>query len=318
MISHVWAPGRHRRQVCYRADDIHGPYEKKVILQSDFGGFPHVGQGTIVDGNDGKWYGVIFQDRGGVGRVLTHMPCRWIDGWPILGDEEGRVPDMMPQGGDEVRDTRLVTSDEFASDNLNLFWQWNHNPVDEAWSLTERKGFLRLRTNKVVPTLYEARNTISQRMEGPRCSGYVTLDLSHMKDGDRCGLAAFNGHSGVLTVARNGKSFTLTQSNTLVHLTDREKKVTNVDEEIIEQVKLKNRKRVQLRIDADFTPGQDIATFYYRTGKGEWLPIGKPYKMQFDYRRLFMGTRYAIFNYATKQGGGYVDVDNFIYSREEL
>ena len=72
-------------------------------------------------------------------------------------------------------------------------------------------------------------------------------------------------------------------------------------------------KRIELRIDADFNPGKDMATFFYKTGNGEWKPIGKPYKMRFDYRRLFMGTRYAIFNYATKQGGGYVDVDNFDY-----
>jgi hypothetical protein len=72
-----------------------------------------------------------------------------------------------------------------------------------------------------------------------------------------------------------------------------------------------------LRIDGDFTPGKDIATFYYKVGKGDWTPIGEPFKMQFDYRRLFMGTRYAIFNYATKREGGYVDVDCFEYSREE-
>ena len=169
MISHVYAPGRHRRQVCYRADDIRGPYEKKVILQSDFGGFPHVGQGTIVDGTDGKWYGVIFQDRGAVGRVLTVMPCQWIDGWPILGDENGKVPETMPLGEGADAGTRLVFADDFETTELGSHWQWNHNPVDEAWSLTERKGHLRLKTNKIVKNLYEARNTVSQRMEGPRC-----------------------------------------------------------------------------------------------------------------------------------------------------
>ena len=93
MIS--WPAGGKRRQVCYRAGKITGPYEKKVILESDFAGFPYVGQGCIVDDAKGNWYGVIFQDRGGVGRVLTLMPCRWIDGWPILGDENGRVPEVM-------------------------------------------------------------------------------------------------------------------------------------------------------------------------------------------------------------------------------
>ena len=37
----------------------------------------------------------MFQDRGGVGRVLTLSPVRWIDGWPQLGDENGKVPEVM-------------------------------------------------------------------------------------------------------------------------------------------------------------------------------------------------------------------------------
>lgn len=37
MIS--WPDGGKRRQVCYRADKITGPYEKKVILEDNFAGF---------------------------------------------------------------------------------------------------------------------------------------------------------------------------------------------------------------------------------------------------------------------------------------
>ena len=321
MISHVWAPGRHRREVCYRADNIAGPYEKKVILESDFGGFPYVGQGTIVDGvpaADGTqpWYGIIFQDRGGVGRVLTLMPCRWEDGWPILGDEQGRVPDVVAVGEDNapIKEGSLTVGDDFSSDKLGLHWQWNHNPVDEAWSLTERKGFLRLKTSRVVQNLYEAPNTLTQRMEGPCCTASVAIDISHLRDGDRCGLAAFNGDSGVLTVALDGGKLRLTLSDMAVSLTEREKAVTSVDEKVVATVDLKRKtKTIYLRIDGDFNVGRDIATFYYSLDGRQWTKIGGDYKMRFDYRRLFMGTKYAIFNYATKATGGYIDVDEFDY-----
>ena len=321
MISHVWAPGRHRREVCYRADSIGGPYEKKVILESDFGGFPYVGQGTIVDGvpaADGTqpWYGIIFQDRGAVGRVLTLMPCRWVDGWPMLGDERGRVPDVVAVGEDgaATEEGCLTVSDDFSADKLGLHWQWNHNPVDEAWSLTERKGFLRLKTSCVVQNLYEAPNTLTQRMEGPCCTGAVMLDVSHMADGDRCGLAAFNGDSGVLTVALDGGKLRLTQSDMSVSLTEREKAVTKVDEKVAATVELKKKtKTIYLRIDGDFNVGRDMASFYYSLDGKQWTKIGEDFKMRFDYRRLFMGTKYAIFNYATKATGGYVDVGEFSY-----
>lgn len=320
MIS--WPRGEKRRQVCYRADHITGPYEKKVILTDNFAGFPYVGQGCIVDAPDGKWYGVIFQDRGAVGRVLTLMPCRWIDGWPMLGDESGRVPHEMLCPGQDTElnaqhaEQSIVVSDDFSAPELSLHWQWNHNPIPEAWSLTERKGYLRLRTSRIVPHLYLAPNTLTQRMEGPRCSGTVLMDLKGMKDGDRAGLAAFNGHSGILTVSREGKERFLTYSTAVVDLTDREKAVTATNEEVIERIPIKGR-RLALRVEADFRLGQDWATFSYSLDRKTWHPIGKPFKMMFDYRRLFMGTKFAIFNFATSQTGGYVDVDAFLYSKDK-
>ena len=322
MISHVYAPGKYRREVCYRSDNIQGPYEKQVILQSDFGGFPYAAQGTIVDSEDGDWYGIIFQDRGGVGRVLTLMPCRWINGWPMLGDENGKIPEVVRPLKSGEPQTGIVRSDDFSSNNgkLALHWQWNHNPVDAAWSLTERQGFLRLKTSRVVTNLYLAPNTLTQRMEGPTCSGAICIDLSHMKDGDCAGLAAFNSDSGVLTVKKNGKKLVLEMSEQSVVLTPRNKEVTDVKEKVIESIPLKQTK-LWLRIDSDFRlaqgshGGKDLATFHYSLDGEQWTKIGSDYKMTFDWQRLFMGTKFGIFCYATKKAGGYVDVDEFVYSK---
>ena len=318
MISHVYAPGRHRREVCYRADNIQGPYEKRTILQSEFGGFSYEAQGTIVDTQDGDWYGVIFQDRAGVGRVLTVMPCRWIDGWPMLGDEEGKVPARVRplKSGEPAKS--IVCADDFSSEKLGLHWQWNHNPVDKAWSLTERPGYLRLKTARVVPNLYLAPNTLTQRMEGPKCTGSVALDLSKMKDGDIAGLAAFNDHSAVMAIKKVGKKLTLELSDQQVRLTQREKKVEKVEVKVLESVDLnKNQQKIWLRIDANFIPRTDIATFSYSLDGKEWTKIGGDFRMGFDWQRFFMGTKFGIFNYATKKVGGYVDVDEFAYNKHQ-
>lgn len=327
LISQAYSSGLNRREVCYRTKDLNGKWEKHVILESDFGGFRHLAQGTIVNTEEGDWYGIMFQDRGGVGRVLTLSPVRWIDGWPMLGDENYKVPEIMRPYKSGQPATSIVLPDDFDDTRLGLHWQWNHNPVDQAWSLTERPGFLRLKTSRVVPNLYLAPNTLTQRMEGPACSGYICMDLSKMKDGDCAGLAAFNGDSGVLTVKKNGKKLTLEMSEQKVTLTEREKAVTNVDEKIIETVditKLVNTKqpKIWLRLDGEFRPGQrggrDTANFFYSFDGGQWMQIGtKDYRMVFDYRRFFMGTKFGIFNYATKKTGGYVDVDFFKYQCEE-
>ena len=325
MISQAYAPGRHRREVCYRADDIHGPYEKNVILESDFGGFPYVGQGTIVDTKDGDWYGIIFQDRGGVGRVLTLSPVRWLDGWPMIGDEDGKVPQHMRPLVSGQPETAIVKSDDFDNTKMGLHWQWNHNPIDAAWTLTERPGFLRLKTNRVVDNLYLAPNTLTQRMEGPTCTATVVIDYSKMKDGDCAGFAAFNSDTGALTIKRVGKAFFLEMEELSVQLTDREKAVTKVDQKMKEGIALSllspKSKKIWLRIDADFRAGErggrDAANFYYSFDGENFTQIGtKDYRMRFDWRRFFMGSKFALFNYATKKSGGYVDFDSFTYERK--
>lgn len=251
--------------------------------------------------------------------MLTVMPCRWINGWPMLGDENGKVPEKVRPLKSGEPEKAIVMGDDFASEKLGLHWQWNHNPVDKAWSLTERPGFLRLKTSRTVNTLFLAPNTLTQRMEGPTCSGAVVLDLSHMKDGDCAGLAAFNNDTGALTVKKQGKKLVLEMNELSVELSERDKEVTKAEEKAIERIALQQQK-IWLRIDADFRPtkrgGRDAANFYYSLDGKQWTKIGtSDYRMRFDWRRFFMGTKFGIFNYATKKAGGYVDVDEFIYQK---
>lgn len=315
MIS--WPKDENRRQVCYRADNITGPYEKKIILEDNFAGFPYAGQGCIIDDVNDNWYGLIFQDRGGIGRVPLLMPVRWVDGWPMLGDENGKVP-LVAQTLLSPYDTgkRIVESDNFSSSELKINWQWNHNPINDAWSLTERTGFLRLKTSRVVDNFYLAPNTISQRMEGPKSTAIMGLDVSKMKDGDVAGIAAFNGHSGLLSVLADGKKKYLSMSTNIVDLAPNNKAVLGIKNNDKAKIEMK-KNFIYMRIDTDFNLGKDWATFYYSLDNKKWIQIGEPFKMIFDYQKLFMGTRYAIYNYATKSIGGYVDIDFFEYKKED-
>lgn len=316
MIS--WPRNGIRREVCFRADKITGPYEKKVILEDAFNSYGGVAQGNIVDTSDGRWYGMMFQDRNGVGRVPTLMPCRWIDGWPILGNEEGRVPLIMEapiQGHPEIP---IVVSDDFSDRKLKLNWQWNHNPQNDFWSLSERPDYLRLKTNRIVDNLYAAPNTITQRMEGPACSGIISVDISNMKDGDIAGFSAFNGDSGLLSVIMNGGRKYLTMSTNVVKLDDSDKTILGVDVVEKERIDLLQQHTIFLRIDCDFSEHRDLASFYYSLDNKNWRKIGEDFKMKFDYTKFFMGTKFAIFNYATKICGGYVDVDFFSYKKLKL
>lgn len=301
-LTFIWWPsGGIRTQICFRSKNVAGPYEKKVILQDDMGYRGHgVAQGCFIDtAIDDNWYAMLFQDHEAVGRVPILMPCHWIDGWPMLGNENGKVDVRqkypLPDSG---KRTALAVSDNFENNKLGLAWQWNHNPDNANWSLKERKGYLRLRTGRVVNNIFEARNTLTQRTEGPKCSGVVCLDLSNMKDGDRTGLAAFCSHPGIVSVVKDdGKKYV----------------VMTAGKECAEQERAEiNTERIYLRMDCTF--GVDLAEFFYSTDDKNWTKIGTEYKMVWSMEH-FTGNKFAIFNYATKEAGGYVDVDFFRYSK---
>jgi len=164
-----------------------------------------------------------------------------------------------------------------------------------------------------------------------------------MKDGDCAGLAAFNSDTGALTVKKQGKKLVLEMSEQTVELSERDKEVTGFEEKVIESIplsisqsrasapprlrtsappRLRTPEKIWLRIDADFRPtgkggGRDKANFYYSLDGKEWTKIGTcDYRLRFDWRRFFMGTKFGIFCYATKKTGGYVDIDAFDYHRQ--
>ena len=313
MMVSAFLPGHPRREVCYRSRSLTGKWEKKVILETEFESWGGVGQGCVVECPDGKWRALVFQDRGGVGRVPCLMDVTWKDGWPMLGDKDGKIPNDTAKLYPSL--SGIVGSDEFAKKALDLRWQWNHNPLDGAWSLSERPGWLRLKAEKVAPSIVTARNTLTQRMVGPACAGETRLDVSKMKDGDRAGLAAFQSDSAVLAVVCEGGKKRLVMSE-VRSVFDDGRRNARAEETVRESVELKSN-IVHLRVRADFRPGQDWAEMDWSLDGRNWRRIGTRFPLRFDWQRYFVGSRFALFCYPTKAPGGCVDFDWFRFSCEE-
>ncbi|MEK3903855.1 glycoside hydrolase family 43 protein [Paenibacillus sp. FSL R7-0179] len=296
-----------RRQLCYRSRELLGPYERKVILDDNLGYENRgVAQGGLVDTEDGDWYAVLFQDHGAVGRVPCVFPVSWEDDWPVIGDG-GKAPLAFDTKLPAVEPKALVISDEFeyTENRLALQWQWNHNPDNGLWSVTERPGCLRLRTGKAADSVVTARNTLTQRTEGPACSAETLLYLGGMHEGDRAGMVALQSGYGTVEVAAGAQGqFTVEmciQGDGGV--------------KVVESIPFTGE-RICLRIDFNFRNGVDEARFFY-SGDGEvWQPIGQTLHMLYTLDH-FMGYRIGLFNYATRQPGGYADFDYFRYHRED-
>ena len=296
LFNITWPAGGMRTVNIHRADKITGPYEGRVGFQ-DKG----VAQGGLIDTPDGKWFAYLFRDFGAVGRIPYLVPVKWENGWPVIG-VNGKVPETLDLPASKGLIPGIVASDEFTrkpgAAALPLVWQWNHNPDNKLWSVTQRKGYLRLTTGRIDSTLLLARNTLTQRTIGPVCTGSTSIDASHMKDGDFAGLCLLQKNFGQLGVRVNKgvKSIVMISAGT-------GKPVE------IQSVPL-SRNIVYFKAECNFKDRIDIAKFFYSYDGKTWNFIGEPLKMAYTIPQ-FIGYRFGLFNYATKNIGGYADFDYF-------
>ena len=223
----------------------------------------------------------------------TGTPDQTNDLMDFYVDDVSIIEESVPNKNDVINDGE----NDYNGSNLDLVWQWNHNPDNNNWSLTKRSGYLRLTTGKVSSGLMDARNTLTQRTYGPECSGKTAIDVSNMKDGDVAGLAAFQQYYGYVGVEmkNNQKSIMMVNARNGI--------------EAVESIPL-NQDRVYLKIDFDFKNVTDKAYFYYSLDGINWTKIGNTLQMSYELSH-FMGYRFALFNYAAKTAGGYVDFDYF-------
>lgn len=325
-ITSAWYADRMRMPAA-RADKPEGPYEvnQAISIDEDFGlaqgnrladmkgakppydirpGDPHatgkisLHQGGVIETASGEWWGFSMIDYNSVGRLTALSPVTWKDGWPYFGlpGNLTRTPRtwVKPRTA-QPQPIRVpyVRNDDFDGPTLQHIWQWNHVPVNDAWSLNERQGYLRLHALPAT-SLWDARNTLTQRAIGPVSSPMVMLDASAMKDRDVAGLALFNRPYAWIGIERNEGRATLVQ----------------FDEQTGRSVRVDLASpRVWLRADCDFL--KEKARFAYSTDGRTYVPVGDEITLVFQLT-TFQGVRYSLFSYSTAgQRGGAADFDDF-------
>lgn len=288
-----WPNGKCRTEIVYRSKTLLGNYTGRIFLQNN-----GVAQGGIFDTPDGKWYAMLFRDSGPVGRVPYLAPISWENGWPVI--DNGKAPATLDLPANVLPGYGMVTSDDFNSDKLPLEWQWNHNPDNANWSLTANQGHLRITTSRVDSKLYTAKNTLTQRTFGPKCVGRIFLDAFGMNDGDIAGLVALQDSMGYVGIKKSGNNY----SAVMYHGT---REVAT---------KQLSSSKAYFRIDFDLPIDHGTATFYYSENGTTWTSIGDKLNLSYTLG-MFTGYRFGLFNYATKQAGGFVDFDWFKIGENE-
>jgi len=298
-----------RSVLIHRADNIAGPYEGRVALE-DKG----VAQGCLIDTPDGKWYALLFQDNGSVGRSPWLVPVKWEDGWPVFG-VDGKAPETIDiEKTRTLLDSNIVASDEFdrkPGDALPLAWQWNHNPDNSKWSIGQREGHFRITTGRIDSTVLSARNILTQRTFGPVSSATTKIDVANMKDGDYAGMIALQQRFGAVCVKMDdgAKSIVMMSAGAQQRGRGAGGRAAAGQPTEVESVPL-TQSIVYFKIDCDYRNRTDKAYFYYSLDNKTWTRIGSVLQMSYTMPH-FMGYRFGLFNYATKTPGGYVDFDYY-------
>lgn len=322
-----------RTEACFVADSLDGEFKGCDVVNDDMGYcYQGVAQGGIVDTPDGKWYGILFQDRGAVGRIPVLIPMRWENEFPVFG-ENGKIPEKFPltstRPGYEY--TPLIASDDFivpekitkeekdrlyGSFGLKSVWQFNHEPDLDLVKHDSSGGRVEIQTAKLCQNVTQAKNMLTQRMLYPGCAGEVTVDVSRLKDGDYAGLCALQGCYGFVGVTkREGQAYLVMVS----------KEADESDMNAFPDNKKLGKEweaipvsddKFRLKIAVDFTDMKDEAEFFYfDKEKNGYRKIGITHKLYFKLDH-FTGCRFGLFVYSTKEAGGVAVFENFVYKKE--
>ena len=287
-------------QTVLRSKNIYGPYERKIVLEQGSTNINGPHQGALVDTPDGKWWFYHFQETPVLGRVVHLQPVRWEDDWPLMGEDydgngigEPVASFSSPKLGEARRglnnrrspspQTSYVSSDFIDDFNispstllttpaskLKLAWQWNHNPDDSHWSLSEHPGFLTIHAQP-ADSLKACRNMLTQKVIGYQSESTTIVEASgDCYAGLFCSGKLFTG----IGLSKNG---VFIEQNGLRRL-----------------IQPGTFPRLYLKITNDCQ--QNRHQYFYSTDGETYLPACEPFPMRGGY---WKGIRVGLFCYGT-------------------
>lgn len=309
-----------RTEAVFMSDTVDGEYTGKDVMWDDMGYHDMgVAQGGLIKSPDNKWYAILFQDSGAVGRIPVLVPVSLNDDDTFTYGNKGVIPEIFftSPTREEYRNYEyepLFVSDDFGTVTIKKQWQWNHVPDNRLWAI--ENGQLKITTDKICVNPLQARNTLTQRMCLPSCEGEITVDGSNLNSGDYIGLIALQGCYGFVGLMREDDKFYI------VNIVRRE--IANPfkigsDDNAPGEVLFKEQidaSKVRLKIKASFEGMVDMAQFYFTKDIAdetpEWIKVGPDHKLRF-YLDHFTGARFGLCVYSSQETGGMGVFEQFTY-----
>lgn len=286
-------------QTVLRSRNIYGPYENKRVLETGTTAVNGPHQGSLVETREGEWWFYHFQETHPLGRVVHLQPAYWKDGWPVIGVDYdgngvGEPVHVWKKPAVKVKNSEPFlpqSSDDFEDGTKGLQWQWNHNPHDAYWSLTERDGWLTIHAQK-SEGLAMAHNMLTQKCMGFVGTATVNLDITEMADGQRAGLLAIgNLFYGIGVLKEDGKCY--------IYVDDKNQ-VTFMKE--IDQN--------EITLSVTYDANRNIFRFAYGKDKESLVAYGPEFSLRSGF---WKGARVGLYTYNILGDAGKTHFDDFDY-----
>ena len=299
-------------QTVFRSRQIYGPYESRITLEQGSTQINGPHQGGWVSTPTGEDWFIHFQDRYAYGRLVHLQPMRWVDDWPVMGEDfdQNGIGEPVTHFRKPNTHTPLVqvvpqTSDEFSSDQLGLQWQWEALPSGSWYSLSDRSGALRLYPQQMTGSnFWSAGNLCLQKFPAPDFTA-TTLLTSVLQSGEQAGLIVFGLSYSYLALEHTTAGTRLV----LKSCSDAEHDNAEVTEFALpfDQASC----HVQVRV-WEANPGEQIprvfCQFAYSPDGNHYKQIGSPFEAR---EGKWVGAKVGLFARTSGAGNGYADFEWF-------
>ncbi|WP_372743951.1 glycoside hydrolase 43 family protein [Lutibacter sp.] len=296
-------------QTVLRSKNIYGPYERKNVLHqgnTDING-PH--QGGLVETKEGEWWFAHFQEKKPTGRIVHLNPVEWVDDWPMMGKDinndgvgEPVLEYKKPQFKGKSKIKIPQTTDDFNSSKLGLQWQWQANPKDEWYSLSENKGSIRLNAVQNLTqqgNLWLTPNILLQKFPAPTFSATTKIEFNPDLNGEESGLVIMGRKWAYVAMVKEDNKVKVAMFTGANNKCDKET-------EEIESVPL-DTKTVYLRVNID---AEQFCHFQYSLDNISFKNIGKEFRAK---EGAWIGAKVGLFctNPNMNESNGFANFDWF-------
>ena len=268
-----------------------------------------LGHADLIQAPDESWWMICLGYRTHgylqhvMGRETFLAPVRWDkDAWPVVNGNGTIQIEMNCPTLPQIEMPQEPEKDDFSRTRLELYWSWLCNPDFNSYSLSARKGYLRLKATPISINQIGSPTFIGRRQTEINFRATTFVDFSKLQMGSQAGLTAYASHTNhydVLIEKRNGKSYV--QANIRIG------QMEHVEKEI--QV---NTSTIYLRIEAD-------RNFYYLLYSTDNKTYDQLAKMEYRYLSTetiggFTGVHLGLFVQSKdKADNSFADCDWFEY-----